>query len=104
MCSRQSIYQFVSNVDVAYVIYEWNIRDVQETIFVLVLFVDAAHERGSGWQDLIDEDEDGLLGAKLDALANDIDELSNGQICGDEVLLLVDGSDVGFFHLFADDL
>lgn len=31
-------------------------------ILVLVLFVDAAHQRGGGWQDLVDEDEDGLLG------------------------------------------
>jgi hypothetical protein len=71
-----------------------NIRDVQETIFVLVLFVDAAHERGGGRQNLIDEDEDRLLGGELDALANHIDELANGEICGNQVLLLVDGGDV----------
>jgi len=68
-----------------------------------VLLVDAAHESGSGREDLIDENEDGLLGAELDALANDIDELADSQVCGDEVLLLVDSSDVRLLDLFADD-
>jgi len=77
--------------------------DVQEPILILVLLVDTAHEGGSGWQDFIDEDEDGLLGAELDALADDIDELSNGQVCGDEILLFVDGSDVRLLDLLADD-
>ena len=81
-----------------------NIRDVQETILVLVLFVDAAHERSSGWQDLIDEDEDGLLGGELDALADHVDELAHGEIGWDEVFLLVDGSDIRLLDLFADHL
>lgn len=71
-----------------------NIRDVQEAIFVLVLLVDAAHEGGRGWQDLIDEDEDRLLRGELDALPDHINELSNGEICGNQVFLLVDGGDV----------
>lgn len=69
-----------------------------------MLFVDAAHEGGRGRQNFVDEDEDGLLRAEFDALANDIDELADGQVCGDQVLLLVDGSDVRFLDLFADDL
>lgn len=81
-----------------------NIRDVQETILVLVLFVDAAHERSGGWQDLIDEDEDGLLGGELDALADHVDELAHGEIGWDEVLLLVDRSDIRLLDLFADYL
>ena len=80
------------------------LRDVQETVFILVLFVDAAHESGSRWQNLIDEDEDGLLRRELDALANNVDELADGEICGDEVLLLVDGGDVRLLYLLADDL
>ena len=59
-----------------------------------MLFVDAAHERSCGWQDLIDEDEDGLLWTQLDAFADDVDELADGEICRDQVLLLVDGGDV----------
>jgi len=31
-------------------------------ILILVLLVNRTHERGSRWQDLIDEDEDGLFG------------------------------------------
>ena len=81
-----------------------NIRNVQETVLVFVLFIDAAHKGGSGRQDLIDENEDGLFRAKLYPLANNINELANGEVSRDEVFLLVDGSDVGFLDLFADDL
>ena len=70
----------------------------------LVFLVDGAHERGSGWQDLIDEDEDGLLGGELDAFADHVDELAHGEVGGDQVLLLVDGSDVRFLDFLADDL
>lgn len=59
-----------------------NLRDIQESIFVLVLLVDAAHECRGRWQHLIDEDEDGLLWAELDTLADDIDELSDCKIRG----------------------
>ena len=69
-----------------------------------MLLVDGAHERSGRWQDLVDEDEDCFLRRELDALANDIDKLTNSEVCGDEVLLLVDSSDVRFFHFLADDL
>ena len=69
-----------------------------------MLLVDAAHQRRGRGQDLIDEDEDGLLRRKLDALADDVDELAHGQVGGDQILLLVDGRDVGFLHFFADHL
>lgn len=59
-----------------------------------MLFVDGAHERRSRWQDLIDKNEDGLLGRELDAFADDVDELANGKVGGHQVLLLVDGRDV----------
>ena len=71
-----------------------NLRDVQEPVLILVLFVDRAHECSGGWQDLIDEDEDGLLWRQLDPLTNHIDELADGEIGGHEVLLLVNGRDV----------
>lgn len=83
---------------------EANIRDVEEAIFVLVLVIDAAHEGSGGREDFIDEDEDCLLGAELDTLANNIDELADSEICGDEVLLLIDGSNIRFLYLLADDL
>jgi hypothetical protein len=71
-----------------------NLRDVQEAVLILVLLIDAAHERSGGWQDLIDEDEDSLLRAELDALANNVHELPNGEVGWYEILLLVDGGDV----------
>ena len=81
-----------------------NARDVKETILILVFFVHTAHQRCRGRQDFIDEDEDGFLRAKLDAFADDIDELADSEVGGDKVLLLVDGGDVGFLDFFADYL
>lgn len=69
-----------------------------------MFFVDAAHE-SCGWRKhFIDENEDGLLGGELDTLADHIDELTDGEISWNEVLLLVDGSDVRLLDLLADDL
>ena len=69
-----------------------------------MFLVDGAHQRGARGQDLVDEDEDGLLGTELDAFADDVDELADGQVGGDQVLLLVDRGDVGFFDFLADHL
>lgn len=69
-----------------------------------MLLVDGGHQRGGRREDLIDEDEDGLLGRELDALADHVDELPNGEVGRDQVLLLVDGRDVRLLHLLADDL
>jgi hypothetical protein len=80
------------------------LRDVQEAVLVLVLLVDGGHQRGGRRQDLIDEDEDGLLRRELDALADHVDELADGEVGGDQVLLLVDSRDVRLLHLLADDL
>jgi len=79
------------------------IGDVQEAILVLVLLIDTAHECSSGWQDLIDEDEDSLLRRELYALADNIDELTNGQIGWDEILLLVDSRNIRLFDFLADN-
>ena len=69
-----------------------------------MLLVDARHQ-GSGWgENLVDEDEDGLLGGELDALADDVDELANGEVGWNEILFLVDGGDLGLLNLLADDL
>lgn len=48
-----------------------------------MLVVDAAHERSSRWQYLVHEDEDSLLRAELDPLSDDIDELTDCQVCWD---------------------
>ena len=80
------------------------VRDVQETILILMFFIDAAHECRGWWQDLIDEDEDGFLRRQLNPLANHVDELADGQVGRDQVLLLVDGRDVRLLDLLADYL
>lgn len=69
-----------------------------------MLLVDAGHECRGWWQDLVDENEDGLLWGELDTLADDVDELADGEIGWDEILLLVDGGDLGLLDLLADDL
>ena len=81
-----------------------NVRDVKEAVLIFVLFVDAGHQSGSWGQDLVDEDENRLLRRELDALADDIDELTDSEVCRDEVLLLVDGRDVRLLDLLANDL
>jgi hypothetical protein len=73
-------------------------------ILVLVLLVDARHQGGGGRQRLVDEDEDGLFGRELDALADDVDELADGQVCGHKVLLLVDGRNLALLDLLANNL
>ena len=81
-----------------------DVRDVKEAVLVLVLLIDRAHKRGSWRKHLIDEDEDGLLWTELDALADHVHELADGEIGGNEILLLVDGSDIRLLDLLADDL
>jgi hypothetical protein len=69
-----------------------------------MLLVNTAHQRRSRRKHFIDKDENRLFGRQLDALADDVYELADSEVCGDEVFLLIDGCDVGFFDLFADDL
>ena len=69
-----------------------------------MFLVDAAHESSGRRQNFVDEDEDGFLLGKLNALADDVAELADCQVRGHKILLLVYGGDVGLFHLLADDL
>lgn len=69
-----------------------------------MLFIDTTHERSCRRQDLVDENENGLFRRELDALADNIDKLADGEVCRYQVLLLVDGGDVRFLDLLADDL
>lgn len=73
-------------------------------VLILMLLINTAHKSGCRWQDLIDKDENGFLGGQLDALSDHVDELANGEICRDQVLLLVDSSNVRLLDLLADDL
>lgn len=69
-----------------------------------MFLVDTAHECCRRWEHLVDEDEDCFFGRQLDAFADDVDELADSEVGRDEVLLLVNGGDVGLFDLLADDL
>lgn len=69
-----------------------------------MLLVDAGHQSSGWWQYLVDKDEDGLLWRELDTLADDVDELSDGEVGWNEILLLVDGGDLGLLDLLADNL
>ena len=80
------------------------VGDVQQAVLVLVLLVNAGHQCSGWWQELVDEDEDGLLWGELDALADDVDELADGEVGWNEILLLVDSGDLRLLDLFADDL
>jgi hypothetical protein len=83
---------------------ELDIRDIQKSILILVLLIDAAHQRGSRRQNFIDEDENGLLRRQFNALADHIDELTNCQVGGDKIFLLINGCDVRLLDLLADHL
>lgn len=69
-----------------------------------MFFVNAAHERGGGGKDLVDENEDSFLWGELDPLANDIDELTDSEIGRYKVLLLIDRRDVALLNLLANNL
>jgi hypothetical protein len=68
-----------------------------------VFLIDAAHQGGSWGKNLVDEDEDRLLGRELDALADNVDELTHGQVRRHQIFFLVDGRDIAFFDLLTDD-
>lgn len=69
-----------------------------------MLLVNTTHQRRGRRKHLIDKDENRLFGRQLDALADDVHELADGEVCGDKVFLLVDRRDIGFLDFFADDL
>ena len=89
-----------------------------------MFLIDRTHESRRWGKNFVDEDEDGLLGRELDALADNIDELAHSQVLSTyvlfseppkrsmqtaayrryEVLLLVNRWDVRLVCLLADDL
>ena len=79
-------------------------RNVEKSVFILVLFIDAAHKSSRRGQNFVDKDENGLFRSKLDTFANDIAELADRQVRRNEILLLVYRRNIGLFHLFADHL
>lgn len=69
-----------------------------------MFLVDGTHEGSSRWQDLINVNEDSLLGSQTDALANYIDKLSDSEIGGHKVFLLVNSGNITLLDLFTNDL
>lgn len=69
-----------------------------------MFLINATHE-SSGWREnLIHEDEDGLLGRELDALTDNVNELADGEVGRHQVLLFIDRSDIALLDLLANDL
>ena len=56
------------------------VGDVEEAILVLMFLVDGRHQGRCGGENLVDKDEDGLLGGELDALADHVDKLADSQV------------------------
>lgn len=48
-----------------------------------MLLVNSTHELCCWWEDLIDEDEDGLLRSELDSLPDNVYELADSEILAD---------------------
>ncbi len=59
--------------------------------------------RTGWWQNVVDEDEDGLLGAQLDSLSDHVDELPRREVARHQVLLLVDVRNVAPASLLDND-
>mmetsp|Transcript_32053 Transcript_32053/g.46827 ORF Transcript_32053/g.46827 Transcript_32053/m.46827 type:complete len:246 (-) Transcript_32053:379-1116(-) len=70
------------------------VSDVQKAVLVLLLLIDLRHQTSSGRKHVVDKDEDSLLGRQLDALADHVHELTDSQISGHEVFLLVDVGEI----------
>lgn len=56
------------------------VRDVEETIFVLVLVVDVVEHGGRRRDRSVHEQEDSFFSWQLQSLSDNIDELSAGQV------------------------
>jgi hypothetical protein len=65
-----------------------------------MVVVHIGHQRTIGWQDIFDKDEQCLFRADLNTSTDDIRELANREVVGDEIFFLVDCGDVTFVCLF----
>jgi len=72
------------------------VSDVKEKVLFVVLLVEGAHGGGGGWDDVVDKEEEGVLWPERDPFPDEEIELTDGQVGGNEVLLLVQLGDPGF--------
>jgi len=68
-----------------------------------VLLVNGRHQSRRRRKRVVDKDENRLFSAQFNALSNDVHELPDGEIGGDEVLLLIQRRNVRLFRAFDDD-
>merc|ERR1712156_740787 len=69
----------------------------------MVLLVQGAHGGGGGGDHVVHEEEESVLRSQADPLADEEVELADGEIRGNQVLLLVQVSDPGLGALLHND-
>jgi len=78
------------------------VGNIEEEIFFVVFLVEGSHG-GAGWgNDVVDEEEECVLGSQMDPLSDEEVELSDGQIGRDQILLFVQVADPRFGSLLHD--
>lgn len=75
---------------------------VEEAVLVLVLLINGRHQGSCRWKSVLHKDEDRLLSAELDPLSDNVHELSNCKVRGDEVLFLVNVRNITLPSLLND--
>lgn len=80
-----------------------SINNVQEPISILVLLIDASKHGITGRDGAIYIDKDGLLFAHISALADDVQEVGNGEFAREQVFVSVHVGDFGSGSLLQDD-
>ena len=68
-----------------------------------MLLVNGRHQSRRRRKRVVDKDENRLFSAQFNALSNDVHELPDGEIGGDEVLLLIQRRNVRLFRALDDD-
>jgi len=78
------------------------VGNVEEEIFFMVFLVKRAHGSAGRRNDVVDEEEKGVLGSKMNPLSNEEIKLSDGQVGWDQIFLFVQVADSCFGSLFHD--
>ena len=70
----------------------------------MVFLVQGSHGSRGWWNHIVNEEKEGILWSQMDPLSDQEVELSNSQVRGNQVLLLVQVSNPCFGSLFNDHL
>lgn len=79
------------------------VGDVKEKVLLVMLLVKGSHGGRGGRECVVDEEEECVLRPEADPLPDEEVKLADGQVGGDEVLLLVEVGDVALLGLLHDD-